>query len=86
MEEKTPAGKIPPLNEFPLAPWAFKDPEMFFTDDRPSNNKQYKRSFMYYQDYAGKYGPTRSDSIEYYSRKHMIHHRLEKYNPVVRVG
>ncbi|MFM7981950.1 MAG: hypothetical protein ACKPKO_21785, partial [Candidatus Fonsibacter sp.] len=65
MGERTPAGKIHLFNEFTLEPWAFKDPEKFFTDDRPSNNEQYKRSFMYYQDYVGKYGHTRFDSMEF---------------------
>ena len=41
---------------------------------------------MYYQDYAGKYGSTRFDSIDFHSRNYMIHHRFEKYNPVVWIG
>ena len=65
LEARTPAGEVPPFSEFPLEPWSFKDPERFFTDDRPTNDEQHQRTFMYYQDYAGKYGSTRFDSIDF---------------------
>ena len=41
---------------------------------------------MYYEEYKGKYGLTRFDGLEFYSKKQMIHHRMEKYNPVIWTG
>ena len=85
VEEGTPAGETPP-RKLLVEPWPFKDPEKIFTDYLPANEEKCPRSFLYYQDYPGKYGTARMDSLDFYSRKFMIHHRLEKYSPVIRIG
>ena len=75
--ERTPAGEIswadilkqfPPFAECPLEPWVFADPKRFFIDELPENETDHPRTFMYYEEYKGKYGLTQLTALNFTPR------------------